>query len=313
MKQTFTLLACLLMSNILSAQIDANELLLHLRNRYYVILRSDTAFVQKTKQPYLYTLTRNTNNGFVGAKYKLIQENNAWFLARKRKKKEHKMRLDTAKNVIEAYHKLNEAYYVAQHLKMRSDIDKAYPLNYQYYHEPYQAWKDLSYKTMHHLKFRSLIDNDINQTKHKIVQRLETYEGIKEFITKNAKTASYETLRDTLSKLSIAEGNQQDNEKWRYYLKAVHEIAEQKPEFFFKLAEDLPDNQDDIFFSVRFQERKILAKLKSATGQESIKKKFFKEKRSEKIANIKEVSLGIISSILEGIGRGAVMGAFRCR
>ena len=67
-----------------------------------------------------------------------------------------------------------------------------------------------------------------------------------------------------------------------YYFKAVHEIAEQRPEFFFQLAEDLPDNQQDIFLSINYTKKQLLAKLKSTKGNEMVKKKFFKEKRFEK-------------------------------
>ncbi len=311
MKQIFALLACLLISNILSAQTNPNEVFLHSKDHHYTILRDDTTFVyimqmrydrrESAMKPYLHhidTILRNKGNNFTGVNCRLIQENNAWFLFQKRKRKERKTRLDTAQNVTEVYYKLNEAYYIAQYLKMSSEIDKTYPLSQPNHYEAYESWNNLPYKIKHYLMFQNLANNKIDAVKHAIMQRLEKYESVKKFIAQNAKTASYEVLRDTLSKLSTGKGRQQDIEKWRYYLRAVHEIAEQKPEFFFKLAEDLPDNQHDIFFSIDHTEKELLAKLKSVVGQESIKKKFIKEKRSEKRFAIIGVTSYVVMTVL---------------
>lgn len=311
MKQFLMMLTCSMMSHILFAQAPTDELFLQAKDRFYVILKSDIAFVytisfyfdkhSDVKKPYLNhtdTLTKKRAHSFVGTRCSLTQEKNTWYLTRVDKKKELKMLLDSIKDVKNIHYKLNDAYYLATYFKMTKEIRKLYPLSDHHYTEAYHSWDNLPYKYTHYLSFRKLADNKIDALKHTLVQKLEQYESLKKFVTQNAKTASYETLRDTLSKLSSGKGWQQDIEKWRYYLRTVHEIAEQRPEFFFRLAADLPDNQHDIFFSVDNHEKALLAKLKLAEADKSIKKKFFKEKRRDKISAVVSIFFYVTTMVV---------------
>lgn len=309
MKKNFALLTCLLISDLISAQTNPNEVFLHSKDQNYAILKGDTAFVYSLGIFYhklgdykclrgIDTLLKNTNNSFMGKKHSVSLEHKGWVLTQKFEKKIYKTSLDTAKNITNTYYTLNLGYYLTQYSDMSREINKLYPLTQLHDTGAYQAWIVLPSKDIHYLDFRKLADKHISTIKQVAIQKLEKHESIKGFIAQNAKTAPYEVLRDSLSKLSTGKERQQDTEKWRYYLKAVHEIAEQKPEFFFKLAEDLPDNQHDIFFSINFNEKELLAKLKLAEGNKAVKKRFFKAKRSDKRFAIVAVTAYVASLVL---------------
>jgi hypothetical protein len=261
------------MYGTLWGQTAPNETILRSSKDFeYVVLKGDTVFLHLMRVFFFKlgdykclrdtdTLSRDANHSFRGKKYSIVFERKGWLLTQKGEKKVRKIPLDTVKNLKNAYYILNQAYYLTQHSKMSDELGKLYSFNPLHSVESYHHWLNLPMKEVHYLDFRELANNDIAQIKQATIQKLDKYENITKFVAQNAKTATYEILRDSLSKLSSKKDKQPEVEKWRYYLKTVHEIAEQRPEFFFKLAEDLPDAQHDIFFSVNMNEKALLAKL----------------------------------------------------
>ena len=316
MKSIIITLACLFTSNILLGQ--TQEVFLEAKGKFCVRLSYDTAHVYNWTVDYnkhiaikrkilrcTNILVRNAGHNFADKSYTLAQEGNVWYLAYTGKKK---VRLDTTKNTQNIYYALNSGYYTAEYSKMSEIINKANPRNRHSYYNTYSSWNTIPNQYAHYLDFKPPADKRIKFMQDSILKNLAKYEHIRNFIAQNASTASYETLKDSLSKLSTV-GNVKINsemktEMWLYYIKAVHEIAEQKPEFFFKLAEDLPDNQHDIFFSINQTEKQLLVKLQLAKGNEIVKKKFFKEHRRDKRAAVagSPLFIAVIGAIIVAIG-----------
>jgi hypothetical protein len=58
--------------------------------------------------------------------------------------------------------------------------------------------------------------------------------------------------------------------------KVVNEVSKRRPEYFFRIAEDFPNNRNIIFTAVE-DDKKVINALKLANGNEKIKKEFFKD------------------------------------
>lgn len=218
------------------------------------------------------TVLKNEDGSYSGNETKLARQNNKLYLITNHKKIS-KFLLDTVKNPDIAFQNLNNAYYLDHYFKMCEEINQLYPLNHNSFRTGFSMWKILQNKSIDHLAFRDFADKHLKEIKDSIIQVQDRYVRLTNYIMANLKTLDYSFLKDSLTKLPA----EYKYSSW-YYGSVINEIAKQRPEDFFQLAEDFPNNQNLIFGSVE-DNKQVIRGLKATEGHSAIKKAFFKDRR----------------------------------
>lgn len=289
MKQTIITTLFLLCYLFSAAQDAVPKTLFQTNNKmhlYYVHTNNSAAYVfeigsyfDKAGTGYsirnIDTLIKQSAGNYIGKTTKLIYENNKSFLEIELMKTK-KFLLGTVKNLEVANRNLNNAYYLDNYFKMSEELNKTYTLNHHSFRNGFSAWKELPDKELDYLKFKEFAKKRLREIKDSISYLQDSRIKLTNSIIKNAKTVDYNTLKDSLMKLP-AEFISLSG----YYSKVINEVAKQKPEYFFKLAEDFPNNRILIFNSVE-DDKEVVKGLKAIEGHNEIKKEFLKDKKMGK-------------------------------
>jgi hypothetical protein len=218
------------------------------------------------------TLIIHEDGSYSGNKTKVVKENNKLYLIITGKKTS-KFLLNTVKDPDLSNYNLNNAYYLDHYFKMCEELNKLYPLNHNSFRNGFWMWKEIPNKNMDYLVFRNFADKRLKEIKDSISEVQNRYVRLTNYITGNLQTPDYHLLKDSLTKLPA----EYKSSSW-YYGTVVNEIAKQRPEYFFRLAEDFPDNQNLIFGSIE-NSKQVIQGLKAVEGYGDAKKAFFKDRR----------------------------------
>ena len=218
------------------------------------------------------TLIIHEDGSYSGNKTKVVKENNKLYLIITGKKTS-KFLLNTVKDPDLSNYNLNNAYYLDHYFKMCEELNKLYPLNHNSFRNGFWMWKEIPNKSMDYLVFRDFADKRLKEIKDSISEVQNRYVRLTNYIIGNLQTPDYHLLKDSLTKLPA----EYKSSSW-YYGTVVNEIAKQRPEYFFRLAEDFPDNQNLIFGSIE-NSKQVIQGLKAVEGHGDAKKAFFKDRR----------------------------------
>lgn len=221
------------------------------------------------------TLTRQADGTYSGNNIRMMLQENKWYLLT-RSKKPVKLVLDRAKNLKEVNHNLNNAYYLDNYFEMSNELNQSYRLNHHSFRNGFLSWKELPNQETDHFAFRNFADQQLKMIRDSISSTQNSYVSLMSGILQNLKTIEYDSLKDSLSKLPLVNGSVS-----RYYATVLNQLASQKPEYFFRLAEDSPALRSSIFSAVEDNEAAV-QNLKTAKGHDEIKKQFFKDRRFSK-------------------------------
>lgn len=289
------------------AQRDSSRMLLEAMKKslvYYVDLGDKNALAFRMGEYYgaaprgytivgIDTLVRQPDSTYIGKKIKIIWRNRHLLLIRESKNKKE-MVLTPVVNIGTVNEELNNAYYLDRYLAMSKEIDQLFPMydyRYYYFNDRYNSWERLKNKRMKHSAFRIFADERIKYVRDSIVERYNHSIAIMNYLIQNVSTIDYVALRDSLAKLPIGYSNS-------YYKKVVNTVARNKPEFFFRLAEDYTFTmQSSLFDSIGARDKEVLEKLKSVEGHEKIKKAFFKDIKYRKTMPIASMGLAFIELV----------------
>lgn len=217
------------------------------------------------------TLNRNPDGTYSGNKTKISLEENKLYIIVEQKKT-RKFLLDSVKNSSVANYNLNNGYYLDHYFKMTDELNELYPLNHHSFRNAFGSWKEVPNQNLDYLLFRDFADQRLKEIKDSISIRQEEYTKLTNYIIQNLSKIDYNTLKDSLTKLPA----DYKYLSW-YYGTVIGEVAKQQPEYFFKLAEDFPANQDLIFFAAEAN-KDAYPGLKAVSGHDEVKKSFFKRK-----------------------------------
>lgn len=217
------------------------------------------------------TLGRQADGSYLGQNSKIIAEHGQFFLVSGLKNR--KFPLDTVTSPGTACYNLNNAYYLDHYFDMSNELNRQYPLNHHSFRNGYFTWKELSNKEMDYVEFREFTHSKLKEIRDSIAAIQERYVALTNYIAQRIGNIDYNTLRDSLSELPAGY-----NYSSRYYGKIVNELALQRPDYFFRLAGDFPQNRGLIFNSVQ-ENKETIRGLKGVEGYDTIKKEFFKERR----------------------------------
>lgn len=242
------------------------------------------------------TLTRQPDGNYSGNASSIIREKDRLYLI-SGDKKARKFGMDTVRSLSVFNTDMNNAYYLDSYFRMSRELNKDYPLYSHSFRNGYYTWKDLPNKELHYLQFREFADNHIKNIRDSIGRVQARNTALTNYIIQNISTLEYNTLKDSLAKLPPEYAGQS-----RYYSLAINAAAAQRPEYFFRLAEDFPANKSLIFFSVD-NNKEVFSRMKAVEGHDKIKKEFFKEKKFErsipyKVIGIYAAAAGLITLLI---------------
>jgi hypothetical protein len=221
------------------------------------------------------TLSRQPDGSYSGYTSKIIRENNRLYLVRV-DRKDRKFGIDTVPFSTVFHTNLNNAYYLDSYFRMSRDLNNAYPLYHHSFRNGFHAWKELPNKELDYVQFREFVIRHIRNIRDSISQVQVSRTALANYIIKNMGTLEYNALKDSLAKLPPEYAGQS-----RYYSAVINAAATQRPEYFFRLAEDFPASRSLVFSSVE-NNKEVFGRMKTVQGHDEIKKELFKERKFEK-------------------------------
>ncbi len=238
---------------------------------YYFTEFLDTLVVQKQGQ----------ENLFSGKQSKIqIKKNKAYlFLNEKPNKKPKKYVLDTVGNLKAAYININRGILFKASIKLSKELNKEFPLQYFSYWNGFSIWDNIKNKDIYYKDFPPFAERLLAEIKDSLLRINEPYVKLTNELLDNISTINYSELKTGLLKLPMGYSSNSN-----YFRTVVYSTFNKRPELFFKLAEDLPDKKDFIYYCV--DDWKTIKKLKTIQTNSSLQKEFIKMKRKEKIVGI---------------------------
>jgi len=170
---------------------------------------------------------------------------------------------------------------------MCKQLDSIYPLRYHGGWDALQQWNKSPEKESDYRDFRGVAKRYINRIRDSISRKDAYFTTLTNYLLENIKAIDYNTLRDSLLKLPITANIDQ-----KYFSEVVKRVAVENSNYYFRLAEDLPDKKD-IFFDIIYG-RKIVHRLKHVPGHNAVKKDFSKHKHSDRLFTYYALSSQII-------------------
>jgi hypothetical protein len=302
MKYTLVVILNLINSILALAQNDSSRVLLEAIKRsrvYYVDLGKTDALVFEMGSYYgaaprgyriasVDTLVWQSDSTYTGKKVKIIQKDGSLTLIRDSKKMKREMLLMPVVNTAVANEELNNAYYLDRYSVVNTEVDHLFRMYSHPFEDRYDSWEKLKNKRMNHSEFRIFTDARIKYIRDSTVERHNRYLEIMNYLIQNISIIEYAVLRDSLAKLPMDDVNS-------YYKRVVYEVANNKPEFFFRLVEDHTfTKQNYLFYSIGARDKEVLKKLESVAGHDKIKRDFFRDIKSRKIMPVAGMGLAII-------------------
>jgi hypothetical protein len=108
------------------------------------------------------------------------------------------------------------------------------------------------------------------------------------FLIDNINNLNYSTIKDSLTDLP----KEYRSGSW-YFGNSVYEISKQKPDYFYRIAEDFPENQNIIFAAVS-DDKQLVGELKNVQGYDNLKNEFIKDYNFGKSMNYKIIGVYVV-------------------
>jgi hypothetical protein len=226
------------------------------------------------------TLQKQADGSYKGRHSRIIREEHWLFLIHTSGKKVRKFQLNTVFSPRRANSHLNNAYYSDNYFAMSRKLREAYPLSTHSFREAFYTWDSLpgQVKEMDYLQFRTFADVRLKEIKDSISTIEDKYVRLTDYIVQNIRQIDYAVLKDSLAPLPAGPAS------WmRYYGKAINAIAAHQPEYFFRLAEDLPEQASSIFYCA-IRNKAVIPGLKNVSGHDETKKAFLKQLKADRAA-----------------------------
>jgi hypothetical protein len=218
------------------------------------------------------TLQKQPDGSYIGGDSRIIRENDKLYLIRK-SGKTRKFQLNVVLDTLPANEKINNAYYQRQFVTMSREIHEAYSLSNHSFRDAFSTWKLLGEKQMKHREFSVWADKRISEIKDSVSALQDQYTRLTNYLTRNIRKIEYSALKDSLVQFRAGYAN--------YFQAVMDTIAMRQPEYFFRLAEDLPDSRSSIFSSGIYSKR-VYTAVKDLKGHDKIKQEFLKERKESR-------------------------------
>ncbi|WP_298740734.1 hypothetical protein [uncultured Chitinophaga sp.] len=269
------------------AQTATNSLLLKTDSRshlHYVELKDTAAWVFDHYRDHLGykaavitidTLHKQPDGGYRGNYFRVTLCNNGLYQLNIPGKKKA-LPLNTVTDTIQANLHLNNAWHMSHYLSLSRQLRQTYPLSNYHYTEAYAAWRKLPEheKYMPYLQFRAVSAAQQNDTKAHIYAEQERCTRLTNYLLQHMDTLHYSVLKDSLTALLAYHQSQ-------YAGVVIDTITQRQPSYFFRLAEDLPQQREWIFSKGVYNKR-AFSRLAGVEGHEDVKREFMKSRKSQR-------------------------------
>jgi hypothetical protein len=170
------------------------------------------------------------------------------------------------------YTTINNGYWWRSFISLTEDLNTKFAWNHYSFRNGFPLWDSFVNKESHYKDFILFTDEKIRKLRDSITAAETVRTGITHNIIDNISTIPYEALKESLSKLPyVYDGS-------AYFRTVIEAVCINRPEVFFRLAEELPDLKTPMFSVAGFN-RKAVKKLKATETTSPLKKEFFKRKK----------------------------------
>lgn len=220
------------------------------------------------------TLQQQAGGLFTNDKIQL-QKNEDGYEVTLQGKKENQFNLKAA-DAEKAKTDINNGYYLKSYFAMADELNEEYQLQHYSFRGGFGGWKGMTdaHKSQDIDQFRIFTDSWLQEIKDSVGRQHTTYENMMGAILEKMASIEYSTLLDGLKQLPA---------EWSgtslYFSTIVHEVSAKRPEFFFRLAQDLPASQRSLIFYSASNKKEVKDKLRQVEADPVIKKEFFGGKK----------------------------------
>lgn len=221
------------------------------------------------------TLTKVSEQNYVGKLYTLSNVNSDPVLETTNGKK---LNLENAPDTNLIYSNLNNAYYLSLYFKLSDSLNAQYPWMDYSYKNGFAAWNNLKSKNHNHDKFKRETDRELQFVYDSISEQQIQLMQTMNLLIENASNPNYgySNIKNGLNDLIVE--NQVST--W-HFEKAIYEISKHDPDYFYRIAEDFPDQRKIVFAAVG-KDKELKNNLMRVEGHNEVKKEFSKSYRMSK-------------------------------
>lgn len=223
----------------------------------------------------------------------LQQTGNKLYLNLQDRKRTKTIEMDTSSNIDEINSNLNNAYWWTNFLKMQDSINSTFKLQHYSFRNGFGIWESFANKTIYYKTFSTHADTRIKVIRDSITSIHTPYASLTNEVIKNIGAINYLSLKDSVAKLLM-----DSSSTGGYFGAIINSVSNNRPELFFKLADDMPDRKEMLFSAVNG--RSTFAKLKAVETNTPAKKEFIKVKRKDRGFTFKAIGIAIVGAALLG-------------
>ncbi|MEO8404275.1 MAG: hypothetical protein ABI480_06760 [Chitinophagaceae bacterium] len=197
-------------------------------------------------------------------------------------------RIDTIGNTHPVTAKINNAYWWTNFLKMSDSLNARFTSFHYTFRYGFGLWNSFHNKEIPFREFRIYADNKLKQIRDSIATVHTPYDALTNETVNTISTIDYSLLKENVAKLAT-----DDLSKRGYLFKIINSICINRPELFFKLADDMPDKRQNLFYAV--DGKTSINNLKAVETSSPSKKEFFRQKKIDR-----RMTIGMIGAAVAG-------------
>jgi hypothetical protein len=235
--------------------------------RYYVTTFLDTLFKSEDNNEFL----------FIGSKSKIqsINKETNIVIIEKLQEKIKSIKLDTIYDLNSAFIDINNGIWWNVFLEMCSEINKRFPLHHYSFRNGFGYWESFTNKNENFKSFQDFANNKAKFIKDSLTFLNTPLVDLTNELLLEIDTIKYDHLKVKLMKLPM----DYKSNSW-YFGKVLNALCNSRPEYFYKLVEDMPEKKE-MLFRMADSDKNTRKKLKKVETDSPMKKEFIKYRRGE--------------------------------
>lgn len=216
------------------------------------------------------TLLQQTNDVFANDKVQMRKQGDVYEVTIQ-EKKENQFNLKAA-DAEKVKTDINNGYYLKNYFALADELNDDYQMQHYSFRIGFWSWRhiDGERKSQDIDQFSAFTDALLQQIRDSVGRQHTTYENITGTLLEKMPAIEYNALLDGLKQLPA---------EWAgsslYFSTIIHEVSARRPEFFFRLAQDLPASQRSLIFYSASSKKEVKDKLRQVEADPTIKKEFF--------------------------------------
>jgi hypothetical protein len=209
-------------------------------------------------------------------------------------------RIDTIGNTHPVTAKINNAYWWTNFLKMNDSLNARFTSFHYSFRNGFGIWNSFDNKQIPFREFRIYADNKLKQIRDSIATVHTPYDVLTNETVNIISTIDYALLKEKVAKLVIEDASARG-----YLYKIINSVCINRPELFFKLADDMPDRRQELFDVV--DGKVSINNLKAVETSSPSKKEFLRQKKIDRRMTIGMIGAAVAGAALLAFGMIALI------